>query len=256
MITDILLVLTGIVVGVMNGVAGGGMLIGFPILLATGMPALVANATSNIIVLPGQISSAYGYRSYLRQIPHGYLLLAIPCVIGAGIGATILRNTSPARFEELVPGLIVFAVLLFTFQPCLHFTMRRHINGPKKHRASLRPIIPIAILMLPLAVYGGYFGVGFGFIMLALLGFSKLKELHQMNALKNLMAVAIATTSLIFLSGAHLIDWRHGLFMAFGTGVGGYIGSISAQHYSSHTIRVVVIAIGVTTATYLVFRSY
>jgi uncharacterized membrane protein YfcA len=240
----------------MNGIAGGGMLIGFPILLATGMPALVANATSNIIILPGQFTSAYGYRKYLRQIPRSYLLLAIPCAIGAGIGAMILRHTSSAHFEKLVPGLIVFAVLLFIFQPYLHFKMRKHINGPKKHRQSLRPLIPIAIAMLPLAVYGGYFGAGFGFIMLALLGFTKLHEIHQMNALKNLMAIVIAIVSLLCLANAHLIDWQHGLFMAAGNGVGGYLGSVGAQRYSSHTIRIVVIAIGICTATYLVFRSY
>lgn len=256
MLTDLLLLLTGVIVGAMNGIAGGGMLIGFPVLLATGMPALIANATSNIIILPGQITSAYGYRKYLRQIPRSYLLLAIPCMIGAGIGATILRHTSAKSFEQLVPGLIIFAVVLFIFQPYLHFHIRKHINGPKKRRQSLKPLIPIALAMLPLAIYGGYFGAGFGFIMLALLGFTKLHEIHQMNALKNLMAVAIATVSLLCLANAHLIDWQHGLFMAAGNGVGGYLGSIGAQRYSSHTIRIVVIVIGIATATYLVFRSY
>ncbi len=256
MLKDVILFLVGIVVGAMNGIAGGGMLIGFPVLLATGMPALVANATSNIIILPGQITSAFGYRKYLSQIPRAYLLLAIPCAIGAAIGATILRHTSAASFEHLVPGLIVFAVVLFIFQPYLHFHVRKHINGPKRQRQSLRPLIPVAIAMVPLAIYGGYFGAGFGFIMLALLGFTKLHEIHQMNALKNLMAVSIASVSLLCLANSHLIDWRHGLFMAAGNGLGGYAGSIGAQRYSSHTIRIVVIVIGICTATYLVFRSY
>ncbi len=256
MLQDIILFVVGIVVGAMNGIAGGGMLIGFPVLLATGMPALVANVTSNIIILPGQITSAYGYRKFLRKIPKGYLLLIIPTVIGAATGALILRHTSSGNFQKLVPGLIVFAVVLFIFQPYLHSHMHKHINGSKKKRQSLRPILFFSLAMLPLAVYGGYFGAGFGFIMLALLSFTKLHEIHQMNALKNLMAVCIAVVSILCLASSHLIDWQHGAFMAAGNGLGGYAGSIGAQKFSSHAIRVVVIVIGVCTATYLVVRRY
>lgn len=256
MIQDILLFLTGIVVGAMNAIAGGGMLLGFPVLLATGVPAIMANATSSIIVLPGQLSSAYGYRKYIRKIPKQYLFLIIPCAIGAIIGTTILRNTSPASFQKLVPGLILFAVLLFAYQPFLHRMVARHIHGPKKHRESKKPLIILCIAMFPLAIYGGYFGAGMGFIMLAFLGFTRLNEVHVINGLKNMMAAVVVTTSLICLYGAHLIDWRHGLVMAAGNFAGGYIGATSAQRFSSHTIRVVVVAIGVSTAGYLVFKSY
>lgn len=254
--TELILFLTGIVVGSMNAIAGGGMLIGFPVLLAFGVSPLAANATSNIIVLPGQLSSAFGYRKYLMRIPPAYLLLAIPCLLGAGIGAFILRNTSAGNFEKLVPGLIVFAVLLFAFQPFLHNHIHRHMHGPAKHRRRLRPLVLVAIATVPLSIYGGYFGPGFGFVMLALLGFTRLHEIHQMNALKNIMAVCICVASLSCLYSAHLIDWRHGLPMAAGNIVGGYAGATLAQKVSSHAIRVLVIAIGVVTAGYLVFRSY
>ncbi len=253
---EIILFLVGIVVGAMNAIAGGGMLLGFPVLLATGMPALVANATSNIIILPGQISSAYGYRKYLRRIPPKYLLLAIPCTIGALIGSYILRHTSFDHFEKLVPGLIIFAIALFTFQPFLHQHVHRHLHGPIKHRQRLQPLLLIGLALLPLSIYGGYFGAGFGFIMLAFLGFTKLHEIHQMNALKNVMAICIAAASIAVLFSAHLIDWRYGLFMAAGNLVGGYAGAVGAQKVSSHAIRIAVITMGVCTATYLLFRSY
>src|SRR5438270_3938759 len=114
---DIGLFLVGIVVGGMNAIAGGGMLIGFPIMILVGLPALVANATACVVTLPGQIGSAYGYRSYLRKVPAVYLWLLVPCAAGAAIGATLLRHTSYSRFAELVPGLILLAVALFAFQP-------------------------------------------------------------------------------------------------------------------------------------------
>ena len=251
MLTDILLLIVGIVVGVMNAIAGGGMLLGFPVLLAIGIPAFVANATSNIIILPGQLASAYGYRKYLQKVPPVYLWLIPPCAVGAGIGAYILRHTSSNSFEQLVPGLILFAVVLFAFQPLLHFHVHKQLNTKKIDNG---PLLYIGLSLLPLAIYGGYFGAGFGFVMLAFLGFTKLHDVHKMNALKNLAASTMAVVSIGCLFSAHLIDWRHGLVMAAGTTIGGYCGSRLAQRVPSHTIRVVVIAIGLITAVYLFLR--
>ncbi|MDL2341683.1 MAG: sulfite exporter TauE/SafE family protein [Patescibacteria group bacterium] len=253
MLTDVLLLVVGIVVGTMNAIAGGGMLVGFPVLLAVGLPALVANATSNIIILPGQLASAYGYRKYLRQVPRVYLWLLPPCAVGAAFGALILRRTSSNNFEQLVPGLILFAVVLFAFQPLLHFHVHKQL---KTKKVDNRPLLYIGLALLPLAVYGGYFGAGFGFVMLAFLGFTNLHDVHKMNALKNLAASTMAIVSIFCLFSARLIDWRHGLVMAAGTTIGGYCGSRLAQRIPSHTIRIVVITIGLITASYLFLRQY
>jgi uncharacterized membrane protein YfcA len=253
---EVILFLVGIIVGAMNAIAGGGMLIGFPVLLASGMGALSASATSPLIVLPGQMSSAYGYRDYLRKVPKRYLLLGIPCFAGGLVGATILSHTSSDSFEKIVPGLVFLAVILFAFQPFLHRQIRKHLHGPKKYRNHIRPLVDIGLATFPLSIYGGYFGPGFGFVMLALLGFTKLHQIHQINAMKNIMAVFIASAAVIALSGSHLIDWHQGIAMAIGNTVGGYGGARTAQRFSTHALRVTVIVVGVATAGYLAFRSY
>lgn len=253
MITDILLALVGVIVGAMNAIAGGGMLLGFPILLATGLSPLAANVTSNIVVLPGQLSSAYGYRHYIRKLPKRYLLLLLPCFIGGLLGATALRHTSSAEFEKMAPALILFAVLLFTFQPFLRHHLHLHIKG--KHR-SLRPLVLIAIALLPTAIYGGYFGPGFGFIMLAFLSFTTLHDFHQMNGLKNLAGVSIAAASLICLLPTHLINWELGISMAVGNAVGGYMGARYSQRFSSHSVHFFVSAVGFCAALVLAIQVY
>ena len=253
---DLILFLVGILVGGMNSIAGGGMLIGFPVLLAAGLSPLAANITGNIVILPGQLSSAFGYRKYLRTLPRSYLLLAIPCAVGAAIGAVILRHTPSSSFQHLVPTLILLAILLFSFQPFLHAHIHRHLHGPVNHRQRLQPLLIIGVAMFPLAIYGGYFGAGFGFVMLALLGFTKLQDINQMNGLKNLMAVLIASVSIICLYSSGRIDWQHGLVMGAGNFIGGYVGSTSVQKVSSHSIRIIVILIGVGTVIYLGLRSY
>ncbi|MDB5185013.1 MAG: putative rane protein [Candidatus Saccharibacteria bacterium] len=253
MLIDTLLFFVGIMVGVMNAIAGGGMLLGFPVLLAVGIPPLMANATSSLIVLPGQLASALGYRDYLRKTPRIYLWLVVPCAVGGGIGATILRHTPSKNFEQLVPGLILFAVVLFAFQPLLHHQLHKHLKSRAKR---VGPLFYIALALLPLGIYGGYFGAGFGFVMLAFLGFTKLQDTHQMNAIKNMAAASMALVSIICLYSAGLIDWHHGLAMAAGNTVGGYSGAVLAQKIPSHTIRMIVISIGFATAIYLFLKTY
>jgi uncharacterized membrane protein YfcA len=249
----VLLFGTGIVVGVMNSIAGGGMLIGFPLLLATGLPPLVANATTNIVVMPGQIGAIIGYRKYLKKVPFSYLLLAVPCAIGAAIGASLLKRTPSARFNEMIPGLLFLAVILFAVQPLLHFHLRRHLRGQAK---SSLPLVLIGLTLLPLSIYGGYFGVGFGFVILAFLGFTKMHDIHQINALKNIATLCIALASILVLLHTGLIDWKHGSAMAAGCLLGGYYGARFAQRFSSHAIRIVVIIIGFSAVTYLALRTY
>lgn len=254
---DIILFLVGIVVGAMNAIAGGGMLLGFPVLLATGMPALAANATSYLVVQPGNIAAAFGYRKYLKRVPRNYLLLLIPAVAGGAFGSFLLRHTSPDNFEKFVPWLILFAVALFAYQPFLYKYLHDHLHGAARLRRRVKPLVVVGLAMIPLSVYGGYFGAGFGFIMLSFLGFTHLHDhIHRMNALKNISVIFLTFTSLVCLSGAHLIDWRHGLVMAGGNLIGGYSGSVGAQKVPSHVLRIAVIIIGLGAATYLGLRSY
>jgi uncharacterized membrane protein YfcA len=243
----------GILVGAMNAIAGGGMLLGFPVLLAVGMPPLAANITGNVVIGASTVSSVYGYRQYLRKLSRRYLFLLIPCAAGAATGALILRNTPGDEFQKIVPGLVGFAVILFAFQPLLHFHLNRHIKSKRK---ALRPLLIIALALLPVAIYGGYFGAGFGFVMLAFLGFTRLHEVHQMNGLKNVAGACIAFTALICLYSTHLVDWHYGLVMGAGCVIGGYYGATLTQKVSSHTLRAVVIIIGIGTAAYLALRTY
>jgi uncharacterized protein len=250
--TDIILFFVGIVVGAMNAIAGGGMLLGFPVMVALGISPIIANATTGLVVLPGNIAASFGYRKYLKRVPRRYLFLLLPAMVGAAIGTVILRHTPSDSFERLVPWLILMAVLLFAFQPWLHNYIHKHLHGPKRFRQSIRPLYVVALAVFPLSIYAGYFGAGFGFIMLAFLSFTKLHDhMHRMNALKNITAICISAVALVCLLGSGLIDWRHGLIMAAGNLIGGYSGSIWAQKVSSHSIRVIVIILGIISAAWL-----
>jgi uncharacterized membrane protein YfcA len=254
MLQDILLFFVGIFVGGMNAVAGGGIILAFPAMLAAGLTPLAANITSNLVVLPGQISSIYGYRKYLRKVPKRYLRLIIPCFSGGALGALILRYTTPQTFERYVPGLILLAIVLFTFQPILHMQLHSHIKRSSKIRKP-ESLVALGFAILPMAIYGGYFGAGFGFMMLAFLGFTSMHDIHQMAAVKNVAGLVIASIAIVCLSGTHMINWHLGSVMAAGNFVGGYLGARGAQKVSSHSVRIIVILIGCATTAYLAIHS-
>lgn len=256
MVHDIIFFFTGILVGSMNAVAGGGMLVGFPVMLALGMSPLVANVTANVAVLPGNIGAAYSYKAYLKKVPSSFLFLLIPAGIGAAIGAFLLRHTSFTSFDHYIPMLILFAVVLFAFQPFIYKELHKHMQTSKKKR-GIRSLIIVGLALMPFAVYGGYFGAGFGFIMLAFLGFTRLHEhMHRMNALRTATTVCIALVSVICLYSTHLIQWREGLIMGAGGLIGGYYGGAVVQKVAPQTLRTIVIVIGFGTVAYLGVRSY
>jgi uncharacterized membrane protein YfcA len=257
MIHDLILLLAGVVVGTMNAIAGGGMLVGFPIMLALGIPALTANASANFIVLPGNLAATFSYRRYLKRVPRAYLLLVIPAIIGATLGALLLRHTSFSDFNKYIPWLMLFAVGMFIFQPFLYKQVHKRVHGTKKERSRLKPILFMGLPLLVLSIYGGYFGAGFGFIMLAFLGFTKLHDhIHRMNALKTIVTICISAVSLLCLLSSHLINWRVAMIMASGNLAGGIFGAKVAQTVSSHALRLVVISIGVITASILIVQTH
>jgi uncharacterized membrane protein YfcA len=250
---DLVLLLAGFIVGAMNAIAGGGMLVGFPVLVALGLPPLVANATGNVVTSPGQLSSALGYWKYLKRVPPRYALFLLPLTAGAAIGALTLRMTSQHDFARIVPALVLFGVVLFAVQPFLHFHLHQHVKG--KRRTWL-PMVLLGLAMLPLSFYGGYFGAGYGFIMLGLLGFTNLPDTHMINAMKNVSAIFVSGISIVCLYSAHIIDWHFGLVMAIGSTIGGYLGARGAQKVSSHWLRVGIIAIGLSAVVYLAIKQY
>lgn len=250
---DILLFLVGIIVGGMNSIAGGGMLFGFPFMLATGMPAIVANVTAHVVLLPGQVGAIVGYRNYLRKIPKIYLWLLIPLIAGAAVGSSWLRRTPAEDFEKLIPILLVFAVGLFALQPTLQRHFHRHLISDTKSRYGL---LLIALAILPIAIYGGYFGVGFGFVLLSFLSFSNIHDIHKINALKNFGTFVISTVTFFMLLTSGLIDWEHGISMAIGCGIGGFYGAHVAQRFSSHAIRLFILFIGIVSVVVLFFKNY
>lgn len=253
MLENLLILFVGIVVGAMNAIVGGGMLIGFPVLVALGIPPLVANVTANVITPPGMLVSIGVYRNYMKKIPWRYAYLLIPVAIGAAAGATMLRYSSMDNFATIVPWLVLFGVILFAFQPIVHLHLHHHIHHKK---TGLWPLFFIGLGILPVSFYGGYFGAGYGFMMLAFLGLGSVHEVHMLNVMKNISATLVAAICLAILYSTGHIDWRVALFMGIGTTAGGYLGAHAAKRVSGKWLRVFIIVVGLASAAVMAFKTY
>ena len=229
----------------LNSVAGGGSFLTFPTLIFTGVPPIEANATSNLALWFGTIGSARGYKEEVRQHRHLMTLALIVSACGSLVGALLLLRTPEKTFMRLIPFLLLFATLVFTFAPLM---------GASKIQATRHHSPLQLVAQFFTAVYGGYFGAGMGFVMLAILAFSGLPSLNAMNAVKNVLAVAINGVALIPFIIAGIIEWPQALLMAVAAIIGGYFGSRIARRLPARALRALVISLGVAMTTYFFVR--
>jgi hypothetical protein len=251
-------VLVSAVAGAMNSIAGGGTLLTFPALVGLGISPIVANATSTVALWPGSVSSMWGYRDELGGARRWAIGFAIPSLIGGATGAWLLLRTPPSRFAAIVPWLVLGATGLFMLQP----PVMRWVRGRRAatipdgsiatdqltdaDRTSKFPSGAVLGAQFVLGIYGGYFGAGAGILMLAVLGFMGLSNIHRMNGLKNWGGLCMNFVAAAMFAFSSLVNWPVALSMAVASVAGGYGGSRMAQRVPQKFIRGAVIVIGLT----------
>jgi hypothetical protein len=229
----------------MNAVAGGGTLLTFPALMAFGMPAIPANATSTFALVAGMVGSKWGYRNQLASTKRHLGRFGLVSLAGGLVGAWLLTVTGEALFDFLVPYLLLFATVLFTagtfFQPTT-VSGRRHM-------------VLAVIAQFLVAVYGGYFGAGIGILMLAVLGWIGLRDIHEMNALKTVLAALINGVAATYFVFAGLVVWREAGLMTLGAAVGYFLGAHSIQKIPQTVVRWVITAVGLAITAMVFLRG-
>lgn len=242
-----LLILSAFIAGIINAIAGGGSFLTFPALIAAGVPAVAANATSTVALLPGSFASAISYRKQARDLP-GLSVRALLLVSLAGgvAGSVLLLRTPEKAFVELAPWLLVFATVLFTFGTPISAFLKARVHIGATSVLAMQGII---------AIYGGYFGGGIGIMMLAALSLYGVTNVNAMNALKTLLSGSLnAIAALIFVCSG-LIHWHEAVVMAIASIAGGYFGAHMAQRVHQRIVRTAVIAIACSMTAYLFIHA-
>ena len=238
----------GVVGGAMNALAGGGTFATLPALLAVGLPANVANATSNVALLPGAATSAWAFRDELAPLGGVPVRrLAAITFVGGLAGSILLVMTPSHAFDLIIPWLVLYAFVVLAFGPRAATWLRARVTIGT-------PTLLVAQALLGL--YGGYFGGGVGLMTTATYGLLAGHTPRELFAPRTLMlATANAAAAIVFVL-AGLVRWTACLPMLIGSVVGGWLGARIGKRLPAGAIRGWTLF--VTGATTLVFfwRAY
>ena len=231
----------GVAGGVLSGLIGGASLVTFPALLAAGLPPINAAVTNLFALVPANVAAAFTERAKLVRVDRAFVVLLATSSLGAAIGAVLLLITPARMFEILVPLLLGFATLLLAFSSQITDWLRTRMlrsGGGEPHvgRAS--------VPMLPVAVYGGYFGAGLGVLVLGILSVVTRGDYRAANVVKNII-IALNTTvaTAMFVAGDAVI-WLPTLVTMAGSVFGGLLAGRLARVLPSAIMRIAIVAMG------------
>ena len=247
--TSALLFLVAFLGGALNAVAGGGSFLTLPTLIYAGVPAVSANATSTFAMWPASVASAFAYRGEIARARRWMVRLGAISLLGGLLGGLLLVRTSDASFVRLLPWLMLVAATTFSFGARITAWARsRRGSGDVANETSggIHSVhVPLWTLPLQLviATYGGYFGGGMGIMMLAAMAVAGMTDMHEMNGVKTMLAIAINGVALAAFIVSGSIAWGPGVVMVAGGMCGGYTGASLARRVNSAAVRPIVIAV-------------
>ena len=250
-----------VLAGAVNALAGGGSLISFPTLVGLGVPAVAANVTNTVSLVPGYLSGSWAQRDDLRpQLERARLLAAVAAV--GGLAGSILLVVVPNRaFRDAVPYLILLACGLLAFgrrlsparpaatpqTPQTPQTSPTPGASPAATSTRAHDLVRAAAIFAS-AVYGGFFGAGLGIILLAVLGLFSEEPLTKLNALKQALSLITNVVAAAFFVVSGRTVWALIPVMAIGSLAGGTIGGRLVKIVNANVLRGAVVVAGVAAA--------
>lgn len=236
--------ITTVLAGVINAVAGGGTLLTFPLLLALGLPAVGANATNQLAVMPGFFGAAVAQFKDLKGQGRR-LAMALPvCAAGGLLGGWLLIRTGERLFNELVPFLILMAALLLAAQDSVRGWLLHRSAAGHIHLTDAWIILPVGLV----SIYAGYFGAGASVIILAVTGLVLEESMTRLNAIKQVIGLVSGVAAAVYFIIAGQIIWPVALVMAAGSLIGGLFGGKLAGAVNPTMLRWIVVVVGLVLA--------
>ena len=236
MAAHLLLIAAALGAGIMNSVAGGGSFLTFPALVFTGVPSIIANATSTVALCPGVLASAWAYRTEFGTLRIPLKASVVASIAGGVTGALLLLFTSQKTFDAIIPWLLLGATVAFAIGPRITTILKgRPWIGPKG----------LVALQFLVGIYGGYFGGAVGIIMLGIWSLAGLRDIHAMNAGRTLLGGAMNGAAIVCFIIAHKVWWTQTSMMLVAAVVGGYAGARVARRVNPNWVRAAIIAVSV-----------
>lgn len=242
------IVLAALGAGAINSLVGSGTLITFPTLIALGFPPVTATMSNAIGLVAGGVSGTWGYRAELAG-QWQRLRWQIPAsLIGAAIGAFLLLHLPERVFIQIVPVLLVLALLLVIAGPRIQAYARRRAEAAGRSAEHVSPARMAALVLgtFIVGVYGGYFTAAQGILLIGVMGALLPEDVQRMNAAKNLLSLLVNIVAAVgyTLVAFDRVSWPAAGLIAIGSLVGGWLGSHYGRRLSPTALRVVIVVVG------------
>jgi uncharacterized protein len=233
------LLVSGLIAGFVNTLAGGGSLLTIPALIFCGLPSNIANATNRVAVLLQSLAGSAGFYKERQLSLREVAGLGLPSLLGSLAGA-VVASLIPARVFDPILGFLLIGIGATLFiKP-----RKRESDAP----AALAPGVAEFLVFLAIGFYGGFIQAGVGFFLIAAITWSYGHDLVRTNALKMAAALIYQVVSLLVFWGAGQIMWVPGLVLAVGNVAGAVIGVKFAVKKGAAAVRWVIIAAVIASA--------
>jgi uncharacterized protein len=230
------LIISGLLVGFINTLAGGGSIISLSLLMFLGLPVDIANGTNRISVTIQTLTSVLSFR-YQKVLPlKKGLLLGIPVIFGSILGAFIAIEVNKNYVEKAFGIVMIIMFFMVLTRPSKWLHGQEHlINKPLS--------IWKYLLFFILGIYGGFIHVGIGYFLLAAVVLGAGYNLVNANAIKVLIVLMYVPFTLIVFLINDKINWEYGLIHSIGNVAGAWIGARYAVSWGAKAVRWIMISI-------------
>ena len=239
-----LLVLAGLGSGLVGYAAGLASLVSFPVLIAFGLPPLVANVTNSVALTGVSLGSVASAQPELAGMRRRILKFGGLGLVGGSIGALLLLKLPPGVFEQVVPWLIAFGSVTLLLRPWLR---RVHAGRIDEHH----PLVTVIIGLI--TVYCGYFGAGAGVLLVAGFGAVMNDSIARLSALRSAVVGLANTVAAVIFIATGTVDWTMVWPLAIGSVVGSALGPPLLRRLPEPPVRYAVAAAGFVLAVKLLF---
>jgi uncharacterized membrane protein YfcA len=241
------------VAAAINSGAGGGSFVSFPTLVFLGVPPISANATNSVAMWIGGAGSIGAYRDMLGSPTRRLLIMLAVCVLGGAAGALLLLHTPQHAFDVIVPWLLLFATVLFACGPILKKLRERdRAKGEDLTEPPIFALLPVFVV----AVYGGYFGGGQGFLLLAMFALVGIANVQRANALKIVFSFVNNGVSTIPFVVAGVLEWDVAAVMCVSAVLGGYYGGKVVRKLPGEPLRWGIVTLGIVLTVLFFVRAH